>query len=152
MKSILLTSKTSMAVILFASITVLSSCKKEGCTDPLATNYSTEAKKDDSSCQYEGSVVFWNDQATANSAVAAGVTSFKYYIDGTLVGSQGADIYFNGTDPSCGEQGLVTYNENLGSFKTQAVTYSVTDQNGTQLWGTTINLNANTCLKQQLVW
>lgn len=28
----------------------LSSCKKKGCTDPLATNYQSEAKKDDGSC------------------------------------------------------------------------------------------------------
>lgn len=137
---------------LIAISTVLISCKKEGCTDPLATNYSDEAKKDDNTCQFEGSVVFWNDQATANSAVAAGVTSFNFYVEGTLIGSQGADIYFNGTDPACGEQGLVTYNENLGSFKTQAVNYEVKAQDGTLIWGSTINLNANTCLKQQLAW
>lgn len=29
------------------------SCKKEGCTDPSATNYKKEAKKDDGSCQFE---------------------------------------------------------------------------------------------------
>ncbi|MDX1651404.1 MAG: hypothetical protein R3277_02855 [Brumimicrobium sp.] len=28
------------------------SCKKEGCTDPKANNYSEEAKKDDGSCTY----------------------------------------------------------------------------------------------------
>lgn len=31
----------------------LSSCKKEGCTNPEATNYSAEAEKDDGSCQFE---------------------------------------------------------------------------------------------------
>ncbi|MGV3631794.1 MAG: DUF4856 domain-containing protein [Bacteroidota bacterium] len=35
----------------FAS--VLASCKKEGCTDPDALNYSDEAKKDDGSCEYD---------------------------------------------------------------------------------------------------
>lgn len=29
---------------------IVSSCNKEGCTDPLATNYNAEAKKDDGSC------------------------------------------------------------------------------------------------------
>lgn len=28
------------------------SCKKKGCTDPSAVNYSTEAKKDDGSCKF----------------------------------------------------------------------------------------------------
>ena len=36
-----------------ASAFVLTSCKKEGCTDSKATNYSSEAKKDDGSCVYE---------------------------------------------------------------------------------------------------
>ena len=40
--------------ILFAlmAIVTLASCKKEGCTDPEALNYSSEAKKDDGSCTY----------------------------------------------------------------------------------------------------
>lgn len=32
--------------------TVATSCKKKGCTDPLATNYSESAKKDDGTCSY----------------------------------------------------------------------------------------------------
>lgn len=35
----------------FAS--VLASCKKEGCTDPEASNYNESAKKDDGTCTYE---------------------------------------------------------------------------------------------------
>ena len=30
------------------------SCKKEGCTDVDATNYNSEAKKDDGTCTFEG--------------------------------------------------------------------------------------------------
>ena len=30
----------------------MNSCKKKGCTDETALNYSTEAKKDDGSCTY----------------------------------------------------------------------------------------------------
>ena len=29
------------------------SCKKKGCTDPTATNFSAEAEKDDESCTYD---------------------------------------------------------------------------------------------------
>lgn len=42
-------------IIFFALITsafTFSSCKKEGCTDVAALNYSEKAKKDDGSCQY----------------------------------------------------------------------------------------------------
>ncbi len=39
-----------MAALLGVS---LSSCKKEGCTDPKANNYNEEARKDDGSCTYD---------------------------------------------------------------------------------------------------
>ena len=35
---------------------ILTGCKKEGCTDPLADNYSESAKKEDGSCEYSYSV------------------------------------------------------------------------------------------------
>lgn len=43
--------------IIFASLTLViglgfSSCKKEGCTDPVAVNYNDDAEKDDGSCEY----------------------------------------------------------------------------------------------------
>lgn len=37
---------------LAAGLVSLTACKKEGCTDPNALNYSEEAKKDDASCTY----------------------------------------------------------------------------------------------------
>jgi hypothetical protein len=37
---------------LLAGISILSSCNKEGCTDPTALNYDADAKNDDGSCVY----------------------------------------------------------------------------------------------------
>lgn len=46
--------KTIAAVLLIGGTAITTtSCKKEGCTDPSAINYSEEAKKDDGSCEYE---------------------------------------------------------------------------------------------------
>lgn len=44
-----------VGVMILASSLALGtvSCKKKGCTDPTATNYSESAKKDDGSCTYE---------------------------------------------------------------------------------------------------
>ena len=50
-----------LAVFTIVSIFLIS-CGKEGCKDPLATNYDSNAKKDDNSCQY-----CYTDQVVDNS-------------------------------------------------------------------------------------
>ena len=42
----------AITMLIGGSMATLSSCKKEGCTEPNATNYSEKAKKDDGSCTY----------------------------------------------------------------------------------------------------
>lgn len=39
--------------VLLGIVVALGSCKKEGCTNPLAKNYDAKAKKDDGSCEIE---------------------------------------------------------------------------------------------------
>ncbi|RFC54502.1 hypothetical protein DXU93_08360 [Brumimicrobium aurantiacum] len=62
------------------------SCKKEGCTDETAINYSEEAKKDDGSCEYEETV---SDESTvvvsSNITENTTWTSDKVYVLNTRV-------------------------------------------------------------------
>jgi hypothetical protein len=44
--------KIVLLSVLLLSLTNLTSCKKKGCTDTLAENYDSKAKKDDGSCTY----------------------------------------------------------------------------------------------------
>lgn len=44
--------KNHILLLLAFSLITIASCKKEGCTDPTATNYDSDAKKDDGSCIY----------------------------------------------------------------------------------------------------
>jgi hypothetical protein len=44
--------KRLRTVALAATVLIGTSCKKEGCTDPTATNYSEKAKKNDGTCEY----------------------------------------------------------------------------------------------------
>ena len=55
--------------ILLASTLILTSvaCKKKGCTDPAAENYSSSAKKDDGSCYYASTYAVPTTYSFANS-------------------------------------------------------------------------------------
>lgn len=44
--------KAVLLAVLAVSTLTIQSCKKKGCTDPTALNYSEEAQKDDGSCEY----------------------------------------------------------------------------------------------------
>lgn len=46
------TFKIVSLLLVFASILTLSSCNRKGCTDELAENYESKAKKDDGSCTF----------------------------------------------------------------------------------------------------
>ena len=76
--------KISSFILLVVALSVATvfttSCKKKGCTDPEALNYSEEAEKDDGSCSYEGAMVFYYDEATAAQLVQDGFnTAIKRY-------------------------------------------------------------------------
>lgn len=43
----------NLAVLFLVASLMITSCKKEGCTNPTATNYNIEATKDDGSCVFE---------------------------------------------------------------------------------------------------
>lgn len=71
--------KISIAFIVITNCSLLLSCRKQGCTDENAFNYSTEAKKDDGSCTYPTSVTI----TTARLTYFPNVDSFGDFWDNT---------------------------------------------------------------------
>lgn len=138
------------AFAVFAMVLV-SSCAKEGCTDKNAMNYNDKAKKDDGTCTYQGSIVFWYGQSTATKLGTAGATALTYYVDGILVGSSAASIYWTGA-PDCGQAQSVTSVKDLGIVKSKTYNYSIKDQAGVEVWGGTQTWTGNTCLKLELTY
>jgi len=123
-----------MKKILFATAILTSlistSCKKKGCIDSLASNYDEKAKKDDGTCTFEGSVVFWIGETESISLVSSGVAELNVYVDNVKVGDQGANIYHS-SNPGCGASTVVTKSVDLGTAKTKVVSYKIIDEDST---------------------
>lgn len=133
-------------MVTVSSIPFLASCsKEEGCTDRDAVNYNPEAEEDDGSCNFEGGVVFYYNEEVANALLNADVSSLTYYLDGQIIGSSAANVYWSGSSPDCDVSGLATSTRDLGRHTTQAYNYSVIDDQNRELWSGAVNINANSC-------
>tara|TARA_B110000046_G_scaffold182150_1_gene215572 strand:- start:892 stop:1335 length:444 start_codon:yes stop_codon:yes gene_type:complete len=137
--------------LLIAGTTIFSSCKKEGCTDPDSKTFNEEAKEDNGTCLYEGEAVLWYGESAATGLIYDGATTLTFYVDGQIVSSTAASVYWGGS-PACGQNGSITVTKDLGSVKSKAYTFSVRDQTGWEYWSGVLNFTANTCEVQELTW
>ena len=144
--------KLIICLSLIGGVAVINSCKKDkikGCMDKDSKNYSATAEEDDGSCAYEGSIVFWYNHATADFLLADGATALTYYVNGAVVGSSAASVYWTGA-PNCDQSGSVTVKKDLGSVKSKSFTYSIKDQTGYEYYSGSVTFDANTCTSYQL--
>ena len=138
-----------LSLLMVVATSVMIGCKKEGCTDKDSLLYNEKAKKDDGSCKYEGKAVFWYDQAASTALVNDSAVSLTYYLEGTVIGSTAADVYWTGA-PTCGQSGSVSVTKDLGSEKSKSYSFSVKDQTGFEYWKGTIAITGNTCKAEKL--
>ena len=129
--------------------TLITSCQKEGCTDRDAENFSSEAKSDDGTCTYESSFVFYYDGTTAQNLIDDGATNLTFYLDGNIIGSSSASVYWT-NEPDCGSNGSITVTKPLGGVKNKTYSYRVIDQTGWEYWSGNLNFEANTCTSLEL--
>ncbi|MBT6745848.1 MAG: hypothetical protein HOB26_04780 [Flavobacteriales bacterium] len=100
------TIKITILSILALSILICTSCKRKGCTNELATNYESKAKKDDGTCEYSdaGVIVTLDHKVGADDLVftnkfyysAAGheysIETIKYVLSRVTVNSSVGDV------------------------------------------------------------
>lgn len=116
--------KNNLLLILLVIFTIvtISSCDKKGCTDVTAANVCSKCNSDDGSCKYQGNIVIWWNEATAQSwKVNSNTASVNIYVDGVLASSIPTTSYWLGA-PSCSDNGSVTYSKSMGSAQTMSGT------------------------------
>lgn len=129
--------------------TTLSSCKKAGCTDLKADNYSSKAKTNDGSCVYSEKLIVWQDIDAAQSW--NGLASvLKIYVDGTYLGSFAASEYFNAT-PDCNSNGQLNKIIDFGTASSKVVNIRVVDENDFEWYNDNITMNAGMCFTYQIL-
>ncbi len=130
----------------------MSGCGKKGCTDRDASNYSASAKRDNETCRYEGSVVFWVSQSSAQQMLNDNIQSLVVYLDGDVVGTISNTGQTFTAAPACGEANAITVTQDLFSAKTKALTYRVLDDQSVKRWAGVVTLNGNQCEQFELVY
>ncbi len=150
--SIMINSKFTTIVLFFlTTFFLLTGCVKEGCTDENATNKSTTAKKDDGTCRYEGSVVLWIHDSSAQKMMRDTIQNLIIYVDGDVVGSLSVGQNFM-TAPDCGAANTITLTRDLFSAKTRAFSYRILDDRSIKRFAGVLTFNGNTCEKNELVY
>jgi len=100
-------SKLGIATLVAATISV-TSCKKKGCTDATATNYSEEAKKDDGSCEYPTEI---NNNEVVQGNITSNTTWSNdniYELKGKVVVMSGATLTIEAGTIIKGQEGSGT--------------------------------------------
>jgi hypothetical protein len=116
--------KKLLFLALVATLT-LPACKKKGCMDTQATNYSSKAKKDDGSCTYKPTI-------SLNGSSTVTVNVGDTYTDA------GAVAYNHDGTPVAVTSNTSAVNTTLAG--TYSVSYSATNQYGTTTASRTVNV------------
>ncbi len=118
-----------------------------------AYNYDYKANKNDQTCTYEGKVVFWYDQSVSDDLVDTTIWAAETLT--YIVGGEVIDVYPVDSSwvvaPNCNDLGAVIVTKDLGSMKTKTYTYSITDEEGYEVWSGHLQVDANACYAVQLV-
>jgi hypothetical protein len=122
----------------------LFSCKKTGCTDPNADNYSSENKKDDKSCMYSAPVIFWMDTITAQNLNAAGFSTVNIKVEGNLVGQIKTNRVCY-SSPDCTDTCVYKTQIGLAAQTSQKVSYTFTNTSDGSIGSGNIELQAGSC-------
>lgn len=132
-----------------AGAMLFSSCKKEGCTNPVADNYDAKAKTSDLSCVYTVEAVFWFKENISIGLQAVDIKKLTFLLNDEPLGTSKTDKFWEEA-PECGEAGTIKFSRELKKSNSEPFYYSVKDEEGLVLWNDIITLDTDSCRVIQL--
>lgn len=132
----------SLSLFVFGGM-LLTSCKKEGCTNDKADNYDAEAKVSDKSCVYTVDVVFWFEEIEAVGLSAAEINKLTFLLNKESIGSASIDKYSEEA-PTCNKGGN-KFSTELKKAPYEPFNYTVEDEDGNQLIEGIVQLDTDSC-------
>ncbi len=128
---------------------LFSSCKKEGCTNPVATNYDVKAKTSDRSCVYNVDVIFWFEEDVSQALQFIEIKKLTFQLNGDPIGTAGTDVFWEEA-PKCKTPGAIKFTKELTKSNSEPFYYTVLDEEGEQLWKGITVLDTDSCKVIQL--
>lgn len=144
----------TMKTINFFTLLILAlsfvSCRKEGCTNPLATNFNENATDSDNSCLFKGDVVFWFDENTSqNLGGTFGTENLNVYFDDELIGTYDVNN-FQETAPDCSQQSTVGTEVDLGGETEESFNFRIEDDGGSIIEEGLVQVSASECTRRKI--
>jgi hypothetical protein len=142
-------------ILSFATCSLLLiSCGKEGCTDKVATNFDSKAKKDNNTCAYSAKAVMWfnqasSDQASSDEFKKRGVNHLDIYLNNILTTTIPTSTFFSSA-PDCETGGAGIIEKSLGNTKSQNFRFIAKDPFGFIIYDNVLEMKAGACMAVEL--
>jgi len=146
-------------IILFSvSLITLSSCDfpdpipVEGCTDPLAINYNSNADTDNNTCDFTADILFYMNQNGGIFLFNQDVNSISFYVNGVFIGSQynNGGFFTSEEAPLCFDEFFTTYSHYWSEDSYSTITWQAIDEDGNVWYDNSVTVVANECLTMEL--
>lgn len=89
-------------------------------------------------------VIIWQGKTNAESWNAFGVNSLTTYVNGELMASQAANVYFN-SSPSCSSNGGMKFDINLKKNTSGRINTIIKGDNGVEYYNEQLDISSSNC-------
>jgi hypothetical protein len=136
-----------VSFILFSMF--ISSCGKKGCTDKVATNFDSKARKENNTCDYNAEAVLWFSQTTSEEYKRRGIQQLEVYLNNVLTATIPTSTFFSSA-PDCETAGAGIIEKSLGAAKSQNYRFIAKDPFGFIIYDNVLEMKAGTCMAVEL--